>query len=164
MVRGNHWTLSLIAQNDFIVENTFVIENAPTFHVQLLYDPSADPLTVRFPQPGVAAVVDLPRKCWEHTCPVVPRGTVSPLRRLCTAGLSAICLYHSAFSVGPFLSLDGSNVQPLQTDHGPVFCLMSPSLWSVTAGFTDEISANRRPNWPSLLLLDRWVFELAATP
>lgn len=28
---------TLQAQNVFIVENTFVIENAPTFHIQLLY-------------------------------------------------------------------------------------------------------------------------------
>lgn len=157
VIRGNHWTLSLIAQNDFIVENTSAIEKAPPFHVQLLDDPSAEPLTVLVPQPGVAAVVvGLCGKCWEHTCPVVPPATAPPLCCLCTAGWSAICLRHSAFS--------GSSVQQLGTDHARSLCLMSPSLRSVTAGFTDEISANRRPNWPSLLLLDRWVFELANTP
>lgn len=97
MVGGNHWTLSLIAQNDFIVENTFVIENAPTFHVQLLYDPSADPLTVHFPQPGVAVVDVRGEMLRAHPSRGAARHRVasaSPLHRGVECHLSpSICLF-----------------------------------------------------------------------
>lgn len=70
---------------------------------------------------------------WRHEAPC----------RLRTAGSSAICLRHAAFSVNPFSSLDGSSIQQFQEkrqqctiDHMPVFHLMSPSFWSVTAGFS----------------------------
>lgn len=142
-----------------------LLKSTDKFSIQLCYrglkwTASQDGL-----QSCVSAVHDLHGKCWECTSLVAPQGTVLHLR---TAGSSAICLRHAAFSVNPFSSLDGSSVQQFQekrqqrnTDHMPVFHLMSPSLRSVAAGFSAEISSTRRPVWASLHLQDRWVFEQA---